>query len=47
MLGMRHVALLDALARGAGATGTSVAATSPHFVPRAKRVIFIFLDGGL
>ncbi|CAA9374344.1 MAG: hypothetical protein-putative related to sulfatases [uncultured Phycisphaerae bacterium] len=33
-------------ARGASAVGASAALPLPHFAPRAKRVIFLFLNGG-
>ncbi len=58
-LGFGGVALMDILARkshaelvaGAGglAPGLSTVShvTAPHFEPRAKRVIYIFLDGGV
>jgi hypothetical protein len=53
-LGFGALAMSDLLARasalaGATASGASnpLAATAPHFAPRAKRVIYIFLDGGL
>src|SRR5215213_9049613 len=56
MLGFGSVALMDALARrsfaspvtaGALPIAGPLAARSPHFPARAKRVIYIFLDGGL
>src|SRR5687767_10014643 len=56
-LGFGSVALMDALARRSFASLLSAGATprvagplavrSPHFPARAKRVIYIFLDGGL
>src|SRR5215213_5514094 len=55
-LGFGSVALMDALARrsfAAPAAGSAprvagpLAVRSPHFPARAKRVIYIFLDGGL
>src|SRR5215218_6328047 len=48
-LGFGSLALADLLSRsslGAGAL-PSMAPRVPHFAPRAKRVIYIFLDGGL
>src|SRR5215211_5982794 len=48
-LGFGSLALADLLSRsslGAGAL-SSMAPRVPHFAPRAKRVIYIFLDGGL
>ncbi len=53
MLGFGGVALMDVLGRDSlagaiGATGISpLAAKPPHFPARAKRIIYIFLDGGL
>src|SRR5688572_20562195 len=49
-LGFGAVALSDLLARpslAASASPNPLAAAAPHFAPRAKRVIYIFLDGGL
>jgi len=54
-LGFGSVALMDILskkAHGLPSVGPDPAASSsnaplPHFTPRAKRVIYIFLDGGL
>jgi hypothetical protein len=43
-LGFGALALTDLLAR-VGVAGSALRA--PHFAPRAKRVIYIFLDGGL
>jgi hypothetical protein len=48
-LGFGSLAMMDLLSRAqaaAGATGSSLV-TPPHFPARAKRVIYIFLDGGL
>lgn len=43
--GFGSLALADALM---GATGSDAAALpSPHFTPKAKRVIFLFLNGGM
>ena len=43
--GFGSLALADALM---GATGSGAAALpSPHFTPKAKRVIFLFLNGGM
>jgi Protein of unknown function (DUF1501) len=36
----------DSLARGAATETNSLAAKPPHFPPKAKRVIFLFMDGG-
>ena len=49
MLGFGGLAMTDLLVRQtfAGAVETSLAARSPLFPARAKRVIYIFLDGGL
>jgi hypothetical protein len=38
--------LADLLAREARAEGNPLAARPPHFRPRAKRVIFLFMSGG-
>src|SRR5947209_1794726 len=49
-LGFGSLALADLLARRASAStvvGSPLAAKAPHFPPRAKRIIYIFLDGGL
>ena len=50
-LGFGSLALADLLARASVASGAAglspLAARAPHFAPRAKRVIYIFLDGGL
>src|SRR5688572_11543918 len=52
-LGFGSLALADLLSRasvGSGAinaASTVLGAHAPHFAPRAKRVIYIFLDGGL
>jgi hypothetical protein len=54
-LGFGSLALADLLARTSLASGAAAAAGAPglmaprvaHFAPRAKRVIYIFLDGGL
>src|SRR5688500_3842209 len=48
-LGFGSLAMMDLLARTqavASAAGSAIA-TPPHFPSRAKRVIYIFLDGGL
>jgi len=49
--GFGSLALLDLLARGqasadGGAAGSPLSARAPHFAPRAKRVIFLFMHGG-
>src|SRR3954469_20912696 len=50
-LGFGALAMSDLLARASAAANTTGAsplpAAAPHFAPRAKRVIYIFLDGGL
>lgn len=50
-LGFGSLALMDMLARSsmaaASVTGGSLIAKPARFLPRAKRVIYIFLDGGL
>lgn len=50
MLGFGSLALADILARRGGealaASAASLAPRPPHFAPRAKRIIYIFLDGG-
>lgn len=43
-MGFGALALADILARGSSADGTALRQT--HFVPRAKRVIFLFMHGG-
>ena len=48
LMGISGLALADLLTRQAwAASGTKAKAVEPHFVPRAKRMIFILLDGGL
>ncbi len=44
--GFGAVALQGILSRLARAAGGPLAARSPHFPPRAKRVIFLFMQGG-
>jgi hypothetical protein len=46
-LGFGSLAMLDLLSRKSAAATSSVGAKVPHFPARAKRVIYIFLDGGL
>src|SRR5688500_8624882 len=47
-LGFGALALSDVLARASAASAVNpLAAQAAHFAPRAKRVIYIFLDGGL
>ena len=50
-LGFGALALTDLLSRAsiatAGTIANPLAARAAHFAPRAKRVIYIFLDGGL
>lgn len=51
--GLAGLALTDLLAResiadaAAGAAGSPLAARAPHFAPLAKRVIFLFMHGGV
>jgi hypothetical protein len=45
-LGFGSLALADLLSRTSVAS-SSLSPRMPHFAPRAKRVIYIFLDGGL
>ena len=45
--GFGHVALLGLLANESNAAPKSLSARSPHFVPRARRVIFLFMHGGV
>jgi len=53
--GFGHTALLGLLAgepmpgeaRAAGATGSALTAKAPHFPARAKRVVFLFMHGGI
>ncbi|HWE01390.1 MAG TPA: DUF1501 domain-containing protein [Tepidisphaeraceae bacterium] len=48
MLGFGSLAMMDLLARRAAAeVAPARAAKIPRFLPRAKRAIYIFLDGGL
>ena len=47
MLGFGSLAMIDLLGRRALASSGASLARPPHFAPRAKRVIYIFLDGGL
>src|SRR4051812_48743903 len=48
-LGFGSIALADLLSRTSLAAGavSSIAPRVPQFAPRAKRVIYLFLDGGL
>ncbi len=53
-LGFGALAMSDLLARASALASTTtastanpLAATAPHFAARAKRVIYIFLDGGI
>src|SRR5689334_19693567 len=46
-LGFGSLALTDLLARTASASTSPLAARMPVLAPRAKRIIYIFLDGGL
>src|SRR3954468_12387881 len=43
--GFGMVGLADVLARAEG--GSALAVKQPHFAPKAKRVIFLFLNGGM
>src|SRR5947209_985647 len=43
--GFGALALADVLS--ASTTGPSLAVKAPHFAPKAKRVIFLFLNGGM
>ncbi|MCA9179393.1 MAG: DUF1501 domain-containing protein, partial [Planctomycetales bacterium] len=45
--GLGSIALASMLADEASATGDPLAARPPHFAPRAKRVIFLFMTGGV
>jgi hypothetical protein len=45
--GFGLLALSGLLAESAGAGAAGAAATGPHFAPRAKNVIFCFMDGGV
>jgi len=44
--GFGHLALLDLLARQSPAASSNPQSPLPHFPPRAKRVIFLFMKGG-
>ncbi len=44
--GFGHLALLGLLGEEASANGDPLAPRAPHFEPRAKRVIFLFMHGG-
>src|SRR5262245_29478143 len=44
--GFGLLALADLLAQDAAAASGPLAVRQPHFVPRAKRVIFLFMSGG-
>ena len=44
--GFGAVALAGLLADEAGAAANPLAARAPHFAPRAKRIIFLFMQGG-
>ena len=44
--GMMGMAALTGGASGAPAAGSTSRITGPHFAPRAKRVIFLFMNGG-
>src|SRR5690349_5344019 len=44
--GLALLALLEQDARAAGNVANPVAAKAPHFRPRAKSVIWCFMDGG-
>ena len=46
-LGFGSLALADLLYRGTSPLPSPLAAKPPHFPARAKRIIYIFLDGGL
>src|SRR5687767_15050614 len=49
MLGQQALAAATASASGAvkpGASLSPLAAKTPHFAPKAKRVIFLFMQGG-
>ena len=49
-LGFGSLAMMDLLTRTqavAGSGRSAAGASAPHFPARAKRVIYIFLDGGL
>ncbi len=45
--GVAFTSLLAEEARAAGLGGNPLVARSPHFAPRAKRVIFLFMHGGV
>src|SRR6266496_684023 len=46
--GFGYLALAGLAAEGAGAAASSaLAAKKPHFRPRAKRVLFLFMQGGV
>jgi hypothetical protein len=47
MLGFGSVAMMDLLARRSAAELSPAIIPAPNFLPRAKRAIYIFLDGGL
>src|SRR5207237_2051209 len=47
VLGFGSLALTDLLARTALASASPLAARVPVLMPRAKRIMYIFLDGGL
>ncbi len=43
--GFAGLALLDLLSRGQAAVSSPLAAKVPHFAPRAKRCVFLFMNG--
>src|SRR5207248_1249420 len=45
--GVSGMALSELLGGGASAAGTGGLSGMPHFVAKAKRVIFLFMSGGL
>jgi hypothetical protein len=47
LLGLLASAQVPGVARAAGPTGSPLAAKPPHFPARAKRVVFLFMHGGI
>lgn len=45
-VGFGHLAFTAMLREGASASGNPLAAKRPHFSPRAKRIVFLFMKGG-
>jgi len=43
--GFASLALLDLMSRGQAAVSSPLAAKAPHFAPKAKRCVFLFMNG--